>query len=70
MAIEDESKNDAVEVLKRLETVKEITDPKYAAKSASEVKQMMADKMNFSASLSDVEVNSSDSEGSIDGDSV
>ena len=56
--------------MKRLETVKEIHDPKYEAKSASEIKQMMADKMDFSASLSDVEVNSSDSEGSIDGESV
>ena len=31
---------------------------------------MMAEKMDFSASLSDVEVDSSDSEGSIDGESV
>ena len=51
----NENQNDAVNILKRLDTTKGVNDAKYAAKTKAEVMAIMARKMEFSSSYEDEE---------------
>ena len=60
----DETENTDVIVLKRLDTVKDVNDPKYAARTRAEALDIIAKNMAIGASLSDESIDLSVEEDS------